>query len=196
MGFLRRKGTNDVNLLMPDGSKPEFTGQEGFSNFLRALTITPEKYEGFSNIPKIDQNAYFDAAAALVVLGVEVSSTERLLAFGSIIIEGLPGYQGQREATGIAGDNYLIVRFRHKLKFNYFAAPYDEIEGINSAGEMQALLTFRNSMLLDKRGRQILKNQKISLAFNPSKDGHENRRGLSFWYTNSHMLKSKFLNEE
>jgi len=194
MGIFSKKDDDHLVLLMPDGSLPEFGGQNGFNNFIEGLTITPEKYDDKKGIAQSDMKAYIDATASLLALGIDDGSSEKIYAFGPIVISGLPGYRGEMQGHGVVTENFLIVKFAYGLGINYFAAPYDEVEGVQSLGSLAAEFTFRNSIFFDKKGKNYLQSQNIILICKTGKDGHENRRAFSMWHTNAHMVKRQFKN--
>jgi len=198
MGIFSKKNDDTLVLLMPDGSVPKFGGQDGFNNFIDDLTITPEKYDGSKGIAQSDMKAYIDASASLLALGIDSvgdSSSEKIYAYGPIVISGLPGYRAEMQGHGVVTENFLIIKFAYGLGINYFAAPYDEITGVQSLGSLAAEFSFRNSMFFDKKGKQHLQSQNIILICKTGKDGHENRRAFSMWHSNAHMVKRQFKNE-
>ena len=193
MGIFSKKSDDNLVLLMPDGSLPKFGGQEGFNKFIEDLTITPEKYDGNKTIAKSDTNAYSDATASLMALGVDSNgTTEKIYAYGPIVIGDLPGYRAEMQGHGVVTENYLIVKFAYGLGLNYFIAPYEEIAGVRSVGPLAADFSFRNAMLYDKKGQHHLQSETIFLACKTGKDGHENRRAFSMWHSNAHMVKRQF----
>jgi len=195
MGIFSKKNNDTLVLLMPDGSVPKFGGQDGFNKFIDDLTITPEKYDGSKGIAQSDMKAYIDATASLQLLGIDDGSTEKIYAYGPIVISDLPGYRGEMQGNGVVTENFLIVTFAYGLGINYFVAPYDEVTGVQSLGSLAAEFSFRNSMFFDKKGKQHLQSQNIILICKTGKDGHENRRAFSMWHTNAHMVKRQFKNE-
>ena len=194
MGIFSKKNNDTLVLLMPDGSVPKFGGQDGFNKFIDDLTITPEKYDGSKGIAQSDMKAYIDATASLQLLGIDDGSTEKIYAYGPIVISDLPGYRGEMQGNGVVTENFLIVTFAYGLGINYFVAPYDEVTGVQSLGSLAAEFSFRNSMFFDKKGKQHLQSQNIILICKTGKDGHENRRAFSMWHTNAHMVKRRFKN--
>lgn len=195
MGIFGKKNEDNLVLLMPDGSLPKFGGQDGFNKYIEDLTITPEKYDGKKGLAQSDTKAYIDATASLMALGIDSdSTTEKIYAYGPIVISDLPGYRGEMQGQGVVTENYLIVKFAYGLGLNYFIAPYEEIAGVKSLGPLAADFSFRNSMFYDKKGQHHLQSQTIFLACKTGKDGHENRRAFSMWHTNAHMMKRQFPN--
>lgn len=194
MGIFGKKNQENLVLLMPDGSLPNFGGQEGFNKFIEDLTITPEKYDGKKGIAQSDMDAYIEASASLIVLGDSQSATEKIYAYGPVSIGNLPGYEAWMEGKGVATENYLIVSFRYGLGINYFIAPWEEIAGIRSISPLAKEFSFRDSMFYDKKGQHHLQSQLVYLQCKTGKNGHENRRAFSLWHTTVNMLVSQFPN--
>lgn len=193
MGFFSKKNEDKLVLLLSDGSVPVFNGQKGFDEFIEALTMTPEKYDGHAVIEKADINAYADAMAVLMSVGLDKESDpEKIYSYGPLTIGDLPGIYAPLEGQAVATENYLIVRIQLGFKYNFFMAPYDEIQAIKNVGPMAADFVFRNSLYIDKKGRHHLKDHSVFLACDTGKDGHKNRRAFSLWYTNGHMVKRQF----
>ena len=114
MGIFSKKNNDTLVLLMPDGSVPKFGGQDGFNKFIDDLTITPEKYDGSKGIAQSDMKAYIDATASLQLLGIDDGSTEKIYAYGPIVISDLPGYRGEMQGNGVVTENFLIVTFAYE----------------------------------------------------------------------------------
>ncbi len=193
MGIFSKKKDDVLVLLMPDGSLPKFGGQEGFNKFIEEITITPEKYDGTKPLSKSDQDAYIDAMSILMAVNTDSDGhVEKIYSHGPIIIGDLPGYRAEMHGMGVVTENFLVVRFPYGLKNNFFIAPYEEVEWVKSLGSFAIDLCFRNAILFDKKGKTHLKSHPIFLASETGKDGHVNRRTLSVWHTNAHMLKRQF----
>ncbi|MDA2963058.1 MAG: hypothetical protein O3A27_04810 [Actinomycetota bacterium] len=98
MGIFSKKSDDHLVLLTPDGSLPEFGGQEGFNKYIQDLIITPEKYDGNKGIAQSDMDAYIDATASLAALGIDSEgTTEKIYAYGPIVISDLPGYRAEMQ---------------------------------------------------------------------------------------------------
>ena len=194
MGIFSRKpkGDGSINLLLPDGSEPVINSQQDVNDLFASWTITPENASDW-RMERVDQDEWIKSSTEIFSLGLQnPEGGPSIYASGETYMSGLEGLYTEMEGKSILTDIFTLVIWHYGFAKNALVMFHDDVTGFQSTGSTSAEFGYRNGLWIKNGKPQETGPIDIYLACKFGKDGHANRRAITFWYSLGANLEMRF----
>jgi hypothetical protein len=180
----------NINFLLPDGSKPEWTSRAAFTKAIKSLGI--RKLDDAVLYP-IDSNSYVKVSTELELSGFRDYVDEDMspIAYARIKIRGVDEDADLVEALAILTWKSLTFHWKNGREKRGLAVYHRDVLGAEVNGQFSVFLHYGGS--IRKKGHKFFDLGDITIEISElfSKNGHENRRTLTFWMTLEQKIRKK-----
>jgi hypothetical protein len=194
MGIFSRKSEakGSIHLLMPDGTEPSINSQQDVNDLFASWTITPANASKW-RMEIADQDEWIRSSTDIFSLGLQnQEGGPSIYASSETYVSGLEGLNTEMSGRSILTELFTLVIWPYGLTKNALVLFHDDVTGIQSAGSTSADFGYRNALWIKNGKPRETGPIEIYLACKFSKDGHANRRAITFWYSLGANLESRF----
>lgn len=187
MGIFKKSKSTNFDYLLPDGSKPKTGSREIVAAGIKSLTIDSEKKMSMN---PIDSKAWVTASTQLETSGFRLSHEQDLtpMASSKVLIRGLDEDRDEVTALAVLTTEFLTLHWSVKGKDKGMKLFHSDLLGVDVTSPISSFLRYGAS--LRKSDGDFLNMGEITfeITLMPGKDGHENRRALTFWMSLAYRL--------
>lgn len=167
------------------------SNQEDMDRLFAEYSFTPSTISNW-RLERPDIDAIASASAKLAAIGF---NDETMIAFGPVQLSGFPKRHNEYIADAILTPNLLVIYFQKNLLVpDYLILPLLNLSGLTSTGPWSAQFNFRNGIHREKKGVFEMAETFFELSERLGKDGHANRRSITFMRSLANTLNEIHLN--
>jgi hypothetical protein len=187
--FGGKQGENGLFIQFPDSSV--VGSQADMDRLMSDYSFTPSTISKW-RLEQQDIDAIASASAKLSALAL---NDESIISFGPVQLNGFPKSHNEYIADAILTPDLLIVYYQKSLLIpDYLILPLHNLSGLSSTGPWSAQFNFRNGIHREKKGVFEMAETYFELSERLGKDGHANRRSVTFMRSLANTLKEVHTN--
>jgi hypothetical protein len=194
MGIFKRSNKSSVgnifDFLNPDGSRPDTSSRGAIATAIKGLAITSPNHQ----LHEIDTDSWIKASVILETSGFRFHEGKPSLGIAAapVMGRGLDEDRSEVDALAILTLDFLSIHWSHFGQKRAWKFLHRDILGVELDGPTTALFHYENSWR--GTGDEILNtgDWTFEITLLPSRDGHDNRRSLTFWMTLAQEISKKF----
>jgi hypothetical protein len=191
VGLFRKETKSVFSFLLPDGSKPDSSTKDALAQAIKSLTIDSEEK---SVLHPVDSTSWIKASTELEVSGfrpeIDIDSTP--IAYTEVSIRGVDEDKDIVTGLAILTNSFLTLHWRHRSESRGMKFFHADLLGVDVSSAVSTFLHYGVSLRKTNNEFLNMGDTTIEITLLSHKDGHENRRALSFWMTLANHLSRKF----
>lgn len=173
--FSGNQNNKGLFVQFPDGST--VGNKADMDRLMSDYVFTPSTISKW-RLERGDIDAIASASANLAGIGI---LDESIISIGPVQLNGFPNSYNEYVADAILTTNFLIIYYQKSLFVpDYLILNLLNLTGLSSTGPWSAQFSFRDGIHREKKGIFEMAETYFELSERIGKDGHANRRSITF----------------
>ena len=191
MGLFKKESKSIFSFLLPDGSKPDSSTKNALAEAIKSLTIDSDEK---SVLYPVDSTPWIKASTELEISGfrpdINVDSTP--IAYARVSMRGVDEDKDVVIGFAILTNTFLTLHWKHRAESRGMKFFHADLLGVDVSSAVSTYLHYGFSVRKTNNEFLNMGDITIEITLLSGKDGHENRRALTFWMTLANHLSRKF----
>jgi hypothetical protein len=191
VGLFKKESTSIFSFLLPDGSKPDSSTKNALAQAIKSLTIDSDEK---SVLHPVDSSSWIKASTELEISGfrpeIDIDSTP--IAYAQVSIRGVDEDKDIVVGMAILTNSFLTLHWRHRSESRGMKFFHVDLLGVDVSSATSTYLHYGVSVRKTNNEFLNMGDRTIEITLLSHKDGHKNRRALTFWMTLANHLSRKF----